>query len=96
MKDITRKIATGRKCINDLEERSRENTMQTTEKEKLIVTEKDLLMIKDFAATAFKNRVSFSYCDSKEIQVICILVGIESFLRSKGINPSFEFKQGVK
>ena len=94
--DITRKIVTGLRCTNVLDEQNREDIMQTTEKEKLLVTEKDLTMIKDFAATAFKNRLSFSYCDSKEIQVICILVGIESFLRSKGIDPNFEFKQGVK
>lgn len=58
-------------------------------KETVIIKDSDLEAIKDFARQAFKKRPSFGSLSTGEIQAFCIVDGLESFLRSKGVDPGY-------
>lgn len=62
---------------------------------KIIIKDQDIGIIKECAQIAFNRRPSFGTLDGKEIQLYCILSGLEMFLTSKGIEVPFSF-QGFK
>ncbi len=56
---------------------------------KLTIRDKDLIMLREYSKEAFKRRQTFVGLESDEMQLYCILVGIHSFLHSKGVDPGF-------
>jgi hypothetical protein len=63
---------------------------------KLMITDKDIEKIKDFAHLAFKNRPTFGSMSASEIQAFCIVDGLASFLGSKGMEIPFELQGFVQ
>lgn len=59
---------------------------------KIVITDKDIGMISDFARQEFQKRRSFSGMELKEMQVYSILAGFESFLNNKGVEIVFELQ----
>jgi hypothetical protein len=49
-------------------------------------------LIKDFARKAFHETPEFIDLDAKEMQIACILMGLETFMNSRGMPVEFEVK----
>ena len=62
----------------------------------MTITDTDIGTIKEFALYAFKNRPDFTGLDNKEMQIYCIIDGLERFLSSKGVDCPFSLKGYVQ
>jgi hypothetical protein len=63
---------------------------------KLLITDKDVGIIEDFAHIAFRKRPTFGTMSSKEMQAFCLLEGFAMFLGSKGVEIPFELQGFVQ
>jgi hypothetical protein len=52
---------------------------------KLLITDKDVGIIEDFAHIAFRKRPTFGTMSSKEMQAFCLLEGFAMFLNYKDL-----------
>ena len=59
---------------------------------KLLIKDKDIGIIKDLAARAFRDRPTFNGLDNKEIQIYSILSGFLHYLNGKGIEIPVELQ----
>lgn len=56
---------------------------------KLIISTEDVWKIKDLALQMFHRTPEFVDMDVKEIQTACILMGLDQYLSSKGLNVPY-------
>ncbi len=53
---------------------------------------REIDLIKDFAIKSFHATPQFLELDAKEMQIACILMGLETFMNSRGFPVSYEIK----
>ncbi len=66
--------------------------MKLNEEGKIVINIADIGRIKSFAMNKFKNRKGFGNLNSSEIQALLIVEALYDFLKSEGVEPSFEVK----
>jgi hypothetical protein len=59
---------------------------------KIGIGNKEIDQIKDFALKAFHATPQFLDLDAKEMQIACILMGLETFMNARGEPVSYEVK----
>lgn len=58
----------------------------------ITIGNKEIDLIKDFAIKQFHLTPEFIELDAKEMQIACILMGLECFMNSRGFPVSYEVK----